>query len=260
VTVTAAPLSALRIVSAPRSALLSAPRAVSPARPRPASRVFHRCCAAAILALLAAALPVAIGAGATQARFARPVIVFLGDSLTAGQGLAPEQAYPAVLSRRFGRTAMNIVAINAGVSGETTAGGLRRIESVLRRHPDVVVVALGANDGLRGVPAEEIETNLRGIIAAARAAGARVLLAGMKLPPSFDPAYAAQFAAVFPRIAKDLDVPLVPFLLEGVGGVPQLNQQDRIHPTARGQEKIADNVYPLLLPLLAAPDPVTAPR
>jgi len=176
-------------------------------------------------------------------------VVFLGDSLTAGLGLAEDQAYPALIERELRDEGKPVQVINAGVSGDTTAGGLSRLGWLLGQHPDVVVVALGANDGLRGLPLSEIETNLREIVRRSKAAGARVLLAGMRMPPNYGP-YADDFAALYPRLAKELDVPLVPFLLAGVGGVRRLNQADGIHPTAEGQEILAKNVRPYLEEML----------
>jgi len=140
--------------------------------------------------------------------------------------------------------------INAGVSGDTTAGGLARIDWLLRQHPDVLVVGLGGNDGLRGLPLAATEKNLRDIIRRGQAAGVRILLLGMQIPPNYGPDYVNGFKAMYPRLAKELNVPLVPFLLEGVGGVADLNQNDGIHPTAQGQEMVADNVVPYLSRLL----------
>jgi len=176
-------------------------------------------------------------------------IVFLGDSLTAGLGLAEDEAYPALIERELRNEGKPVQVINAGVSGDTTAGGLSRLGWLLGQRPDVVVVALGANDGLRGLPLSEIETNLREIVRRSEAAGARVLLVGMRMPPNYGP-YADDFAALFPRLAKELDVPLVPFLLAGVGGIRGLNQADGIHPTADGQEILAKNVLPYLSGML----------
>jgi acyl-CoA thioesterase I len=178
-----------------------------------------------------------------------PLVIFLGDSLTAGLGLAEDQAYPARVAARLSAQGTPVRVINAGVSGDTTAGGLARLDWLLGQHPDVVVLGLGANDGLRGLPLAATEKNLREIIRRSRAAGARVLLLGMQIPPNYGPDYAGGFKALYPRIAKDLDVPLVPFLLEGVGGVAELNQADGMHPTAEGQEKVADNVTPYLAKL-----------
>ena len=174
------------------------------------------------------------------------LVVFLGDSLTAGLGLDEEQAFPALLERRLEAEGIPIRVVNAGVSGDTTAGGLSRLDWLLRQRPDVLVVSLGGNDGLRALDVSMTERNLRRIVAEARAAGARVLLTGMLAPPNYGPDYTERFKAVFPRLAEELDVPLVPFLLEGVAAVPELNQSDGIHPTAEGQERVADAVEPYL--------------
>lgn len=180
-----------------------------------------------------------------------PVVIFLGDSLTAGLGLGEEQAYPARVAAKLAAQGTTVKVINAGVSGDTTAGGLARIDWLLRQHPDVLVVGLGGNDGLRGLPLAATEKNLRDIIRRGQAAGVRVLLLGMQIPPNYGPDYVNGFKAMYPRLAKELNVPLVPFLLEGVGGVADLNQNDGIHPTAQGQEMVADNVVPYLSKLLA---------
>jgi acyl-CoA thioesterase-1 len=140
--------------------------------------------------------------------------------------------------------------VNAGVSGDTSAGALRRLEWLLQQRPHVVVVELGANDALRGQPVSAIEANLRAIVEQSRAAGARVLLVGMRVPTSYGPEYAGDFAAMFPRLAKSLGVPLVPFLLEGVAGRPRLNLEDGIHPNAEGQKVVAATVLPHLERLL----------
>jgi acyl-CoA thioesterase-1 len=179
----------------------------------------------------------------------RPLVVFLGDSLTAGLGLDENQAYPAILDRQLREAGVPARVINAGVSGDTTAGGLSRLGWLLGQHPDVVVLGLGANDGLRGLPLTEIESNLREIIRRSKASGARVLLLGMRIPPNYGP-YADQFAALYSKLAKELDVPLVPFLLDKVGGIRSLNQEDGIHPTAKGQEIVAKNVLPYLEKML----------
>jgi acyl-CoA thioesterase-1 len=179
-----------------------------------------------------------------------PLVVFLGDSLTAGYGLGGEQAYPALVEKRLEEEGIPIKVLNAGVSGDTTAGGLARLDWLLSQKPDVVVVGLGGNDGLRGLPLEQAEHNLREIVRRAKAAGARVLLLGMQIPPNYGPEYAQGFSGMYPRLAKEMDVPLVPFLLEGVGGVAGLNQADGIHPTAEGQEKVADLVTPYVAEVL----------
>lgn len=182
-------------------------------------------------------------------------MVFLGDSLTAGLGLEADLAFPALVEDRLAASGRPIRVLNAGVSGDTSAGGLRRVDWILKQKPDVVVVGLGANDGLRGLPLEETEKNLRAIVERVQAAGARVLLLGMQIPPNYGPEYAGGFAAMYPRLAGELGVPLVPFLLEGVGGDPALNLPDGIHPNAEGQERVADNVVPYLVQVLAAPSP-----
>lgn len=181
-----------------------------------------------------------------------PLVVFLGDSLTAGLGLDEDQAYPAVLERELAEEGLPIRVLNAGVSGDTTAGGLSRIGWLLGQRPDVVVVALGANDGLRALPVEQAERNLREIIRRSQAAGARVLLLGMKMPPNYGPDYTSRFEGMYTAIARDMNVPLLPFLLEGVGGDRRLNQADGIHPTAEGQEILAKNVKPYLEDVLRA--------
>ncbi len=182
-----------------------------------------------------------------------PLVVFLGDSLTAGYGLAADQAYPVLVEKRLEEEGVAIRALNAGVSGDTTSGGLSRLDWLLSQKPAVVVVGLGGNDGLRGLPLEQAESNLRQIVGRSKEAGARVLLLGMQIPPNYGPEYAEGFKEMYPRVAKDLDVPLLPFLLEGVGGMAELNQADGIHPTAEGQEKVAETVAPYLSGMLKSP-------
>jgi acyl-CoA thioesterase I len=179
-----------------------------------------------------------------------PAVVFLGDSLTAGYGLSEEQAYPALLEARMHEAGLRLPVVNAGVSGDTTAGGLSRLDWILRQKVAVLVVALGANDGLRGVPLEETRRNLSRIVERARAAGAQVILAGMRLPVNYGPQYRSGFERIYADLARRYGVPVVPFLLEGVGGVARLNQADGIHPTAEGQRIIADVVWPVLEPLV----------
>jgi acyl-CoA thioesterase-1 len=215
--------------------------------PGDAPRVTHR----AVPVSVTASKPAPAARPAVPAPVpAAPLVVFFGDSLTAGLGLDENQAYPALLERQLREEGKAVRVVNAGVSGDTTAGGLARIGWILGQHPDLVVVALGANDGLRGLPLAEVETNLRQIIRRSREAGARVLLLGMRLPPNYGP-YAEQFTALYPKLAKELGVPLVPFLLDKVGGIRSLNQADGIHPTAKGQEIVAKNVLPYLEEMLA---------
>jgi acyl-CoA thioesterase-1 len=182
-------------------------------------------------------------------------VVFLGDSLTAGYGLADpaSEAYPALIAERLRAAGTVWKVVNAGISGDTTAGGLRRIDWTLRAAVDVLVVALGANDGLRGVDPTVTAANLRGIIARARARHpkVRILLAGMQLPPELGAAHTAAFARVFPDVASATGAALVPFLLAGVGGDPALNLGDRIHPNASGHAVMAATVWTHLEPLLA---------
>lgn len=180
-----------------------------------------------------------------------PLVVYLGDSLAAGLGLAAEEAFPALVEGLLRREGIGIRTVNAGVSGDTTAGGLSRLNWLLRQAPDVVVVELGANDGLRGLEPEMTERNLRQIVQQSRAAGARVLLVGMKVPPNYGGDYARQFEEVYPRLAAELGVALMPFLLEGVAGDPALNLGDGIHPNAAGQQRVAANIVPYLKAILS---------
>jgi acyl-CoA thioesterase-1 len=175
---------------------------------------------------------------------ANPLLVVLGDSIAAGYGLAQEDAFPALIAAELEVRGRPVRVVNAGVSGDTTAGGLARLDWLLRQRPDVLLVELGGNDGLRGLPLAATEENLRRIVAAARGAGAEVILAGMRLPPNLGPEYTAAFAAIYPRLAADYEVALIPFLLEGVGGVPLLNLPDGIHPTPEGHRRIARLVTP----------------
>jgi acyl-CoA thioesterase-1 len=179
-----------------------------------------------------------------------PRVVFLGDSLTAGLGVDASEAFPAIVAGQLKQQGRPIEAVNAGVSGDTTAGGLRRLDWLLKQKPDVVVVGLGGNDGLRGLDVKASEENLRQIIQKSRHAGARVVLLGMLIPPNYGPEYVESFRAIYPRLAKETGVELVPFLLEGVGGDPRLNQPDGIHPTAEGHRIVAQNVLPHLRKVL----------
>ena len=179
-----------------------------------------------------------------------PVIVALGTSLTAGLGLAQSEAWPALVQARLDREGYRYRVVNAGVSGDTSAGGLSRLDWQLGQKPAIVIVELGANDGLRGLPVAQLKENLGKIIARSRAAGAAVVLAGMQAPPNMGADYADSFRALFPALADEYHVPLVPFLLAGVAAEARLNQADGIHPTAEGQRIVADNVWTTLAPLL----------
>jgi acyl-CoA thioesterase-1 len=180
-----------------------------------------------------------------------PRIVCLGDSLTAGLGVAAEQAYPALLQQRLRAAGQDYEVVNAGVSGDTSAGGLRRLDWSLRGNVRVLVVALGANDGLRGLPVTEMEKNLAAIIERAQGRGIHVLLAGMEAPPNFGPAYTADFRRTYAKVAERYHVAFIPFFLEGVAGRAALNQADGIHPTAEGHRLIAERFWRELQPMLA---------
>jgi acyl-CoA thioesterase-1 len=209
-----------------------------------------------------AAAPHAPPATTTPATADAPRVVFLGDSLTAGLGVEAAEAFPALLGQQLIAENLPNRVVNAGVSGDTTAGGLRRLDWLLRQSPDILVVGLGGNDGLRGLDVRASEENLRAIVRRARDAGADVLLLGMLIPPNYGPEYTTQFREIYPKIAREFGVPLVPFLLENVGGDPRLNQPDGIHPTAEGHKVIARTVLPHLRPLLrsrAETSPSTRP-
>ena len=173
-------------------------------------------------------------------------ILFFGDSLTAGYGLAEKEAYPALFQAELIARGSAWKVTNAGLSGDTTAGGLRRLAWILKAKPTIVVVALGANDGLRGVPVAQINGNLRKMVEQIRVSGAKPILAGMQLPTNYGAAYSTDFAAIWPAIAKDTVTPLVPFLLDGVAGDRALNQTDGVHPNAAGQKVIATQLITLL--------------
>lgn len=177
-------------------------------------------------------------------------ISFLGDSITAGYGLAEAQAYPALIQAELVRRGSPWTVINAGVSGDTTAGGLHRVAWLLKAKPAIVVIALGANDGLRGLPIEQIDGNLRQILQRIQAAGVKPLLVGMQLPTNYGVDYRTRFAALFPAIAEQSATPLYPFLLTGVAADQALNQADGIHPNAAGQQIIATQMLTFLAPHL----------
>jgi len=190
-------------------------------------------------------------AAATNA--ARPRIVCLGDSLTAGLGLSSTaQAYPALLEGRLKQAGFDYDVINAGVSGDTSAGGVRRLDWSLQGDVRVLIVALGANDGLRGLPPSELQANLETIVSTAKKRHVLVLLLGMEAPPNFGPGYTRDFRAVYRQVAAARSVPLIPFFLEGVAGVGRLNQSDGIHPTEEGQKRIAETIWRDLEPLVKA--------
>ncbi len=179
-------------------------------------------------------------------------ILFLGDSVTAGLGIEQSQAFPALIQEKIRAANLPFDVINAGVSGDTSAGGLRRVDWLLQRPIDVLVLELGANDGLRGLPVSELKANLQAIIdkVKARNTRVRIVIAGMQLPPNLGADYARDFQAVFPELANTNHAALIPFLLEGVGGHADLNQSDQIHPTAAGHKVVAEDVWRVLQPVL----------
>jgi acyl-CoA thioesterase-1 len=181
---------------------------------------------------------------------AAPRIVCLGDSLTAGLGVAPDEAYPALLQKRLEAAGYRYEVVNAGVSGDTSAGGLRRLDWSLDERARLLIVALGGNDALRGLPVPAMRGNLSAIIEGARSRDVAVLLAGMEAPPNFGRAYTREFRDAYEELARQHDVAFVPFLLEGVAGVRRLNQPDGVHPTAEGQRAIAELLWPAVERLL----------
>lgn len=182
----------------------------------------------------------------------KPVVVFLGDSLTAGLSLEVAEAFPAVAGELLAAEGLPIEVRNAGVSGDTSAGGLERLDWQLRQDPDLLFLCLGANDGLRGQPVAGIEANLREIIERSRAAGVDVVLAGIRMPPNYGPEYTEQFEAIYPRLAAAYDLPFVPFLLEGVAADATLNLPDGIHPNPEGHRIIGRTVADALAPRIRA--------
>ncbi|HWB84866.1 MAG TPA: arylesterase [Bryobacteraceae bacterium] len=179
-----------------------------------------------------------------------PVIACFGDSLTAGLGVDPGQTYPDDLQRALDGRSLHYRVVNLGVSGDTTQDGLARLPLLLARKPALVVLELGANDGLRGLPVAITESNLARIIEALQQAGTRVVLAGMTLPPNYGPDYIRSFSTIYPRLAKKYKVTLIPFLLEGVAGDTRWMQRDGLHPNAEGCERVAQNVLKAIEPLL----------
>lgn len=216
------------------------PNATSNRRPAPGR---GRRWLAPLLALL---FPLALAASEPR------TIVFFGDSLTAGYGLDPEEAYPALIQQRIDAARLPWRVVNAGLSGDTTSAGLRRLDWILRQRVDILVLELGGNDGLRGIPPETSRANLQAMIDRARARypDCIVVLAGMQMPPNMGEDYRRAFAAIFRELAENNQIPFIPFLLEGVGGIADLNLPDGIHPNERGQRIVADNVWKVLRPLL----------
>jgi acyl-CoA thioesterase-1 len=175
----------------------------------------------------------------------RKTILFFGDSITAGYGIDEQEAFPALIQQRFDSLGLPWRAVNAGLSGETSAGGLRRIDWLLRQPVDILVLELGGNDGLRGVSPEDTQRNLEEIIDRTRSKypEVRIILAGMQIPPNLGPEYSAAFAEIYPNVARNKRVELIPFILDGVGGIAELNLPDGIHPTAQGHRIVAQTVW-----------------
>ncbi|NTV95523.1 MAG: arylesterase [Thiobacillus sp.] len=189
--------------------------------------------------------------------WAAPLVLVFGDSLSAAYGLPRETGWPALLERRLAEQRPTWRLVNASVSGETTAGGRVRLPAVLDRHrPAIVILELGANDGLRGLPVESAQANLKAMAAMAKRYGARILLVGMRLPPNYGTAYTREFQAMYPAVATSSKLALVPFLFEGMASRPELFQADGLHPTAAAQPRLLENVWQGLQPLLG---PATQP-
>jgi acyl-CoA thioesterase I len=180
----------------------------------------------------------------------RPVIAAMGNSLTAGQGVDPSLNYPSRLQRKIDEAGYAYRVVNFGVSGDTSGQGLNRLDSIIKNSPKIVIVELGANDGLRGMPAEVTKQNLAAIVERFQAAGVKVVLVGMRVPPNYGPQFTGAFRNIFQDIAKKYRISLVPFLLDRVGGNAALNQEDGIHPTAEGYKIVVENVWKVLQPLL----------
>lgn len=203
-----------------------------------------------VIAAVASFSPGTQAAAVVSATDDRPRIVAFGDSLTAGLGVAAEDAYPSQLQRRLDRDGFRYRVINAGVSGDTTAGGVRRMAWVLKSRPQLIILELGGNDGLRGLSLRETKANLERIIQQCRSASVTVVLAGMKLPPNYGAEYTHGFESMYPALAKKYHLVLIPFFLDGVAGSTSLNQADGIHPTAEGYRIIVDKVFETVRPLL----------
>jgi acyl-CoA thioesterase-1 len=228
---------------------------------RDMTRKIALACACATLAALTACAPGEPSVDSTassavdsapRARDTTGVVLFLGTSLTAGYGIGAEHAYPALIQQKLDAAGYRLRVVNAGISGETSAGGLRRIDWSLQQPVRVLVLELGANDGLRGLSISSLRENLSEIIERTRKRypDAAIVIAGMEAPPNLGGAYTNEFRDVFRELADEYDAALVPFLLEGVAAVPELNQDDGIHPNAEGQKRIAENVWKVLQPVI----------
>jgi acyl-CoA thioesterase-1 len=187
-----------------------------------------------------------------QTQSPTPVILFFGDSLTAGYGLSPEEAFPALIEKNIAKSGKKVKVVNAGLSGETSAGGLSRIDWILRQSVDVFVLELGANDGLRGLPLDQTRANLQGIISKVKDKypKAKIVMAGMMVPPNMGEGYSNEFKKIYPDLAKKNGATLIPFLLENVAGNEKLNQADGIHPNTEGHKRVAEHVGKFIEKLL----------
>ncbi|WP_341249205.1 arylesterase [Cupriavidus pauculus] len=209
-------------------------------------RLLAACCCATAFAAFGSQLALA-----QPAPRAAPSLLILGDSLSAEYGIARGTGWVSLLQERLRRERFDYSVVNASISGETTVGGKTRLPDLLQRHkPAIVLVELGANDALRGLPLPSTETNLRTIVGSAQKAGAKVVLIGMRIPPNYGPDYTERFFQLFPKVAKESGAQLVPFLLDRVITRPDWFQDDRIHPTSAAQATLLDNVWPVLKPLL----------
>ncbi len=181
-------------------------------------------------------------------------ILFFGDSITAGYGLETEQAFPALIQQKIDSLELNYSVVNAGLSGETTAGGLRRVDWILQQHVDIFVLELGGNDGLRGIDPQSSKQNLQGIIdkVQQKYPEAEIVLTGMQAPPNLGDIYTDEFRSIFYELAEENDVTFMPFILKEVAGNPDLNQSDGIHPTAEGHQIVAENLWDVLRPLITS--------
>jgi len=197
--------------------------------------------------LIGTALSLLLGGSSA---FAGTLLV-VGDSISAAFGMDTRQGWVALLEKRLDEQGFDHQVVNASISGDTSAGGAARLPALLAEHqPELVIIELGGNDGLRGQPPAQLQQNLAAMVQASQQKGAQVLILGMQLPPNYGLRYTTAFAAVFPQVASEFSVPLVPFVLEGVGGVPEMMQADGIHPTAEAQSRLLENVWPTLKPLL----------
>jgi acyl-CoA thioesterase I len=206
-----------------------------------------------VIVILLSVLGIMLYGPAQAAIVPAPVILVFGDSLSAGYGISVDKGWVSLLSSRLNAEGYGFEVVNASVSGETSAGGLGRLPRALAaHHPRLLLLELGANDGLRGLPVASLRTNLQHMVALAQNAGARVLLIGIRMPPNYGEQYTAPFAKVYDMVAEETHVPLVPFLLDKVADKPELMQSDGLHPNERGQPLLLENIWPKLLPQLRA--------